>query len=105
MKNTLCTAAPYLVPEFRRPLSQAYAQDAAKENSFKDDKYDFSIEVPKEMKSVAVKDYTVPGIARAAYSGSKGASIVCSFTEAGQAFDARFLVDESAKSIEKSLRC
>jgi len=68
-----------------------------------DDKYDFSITVSDTWKKARLQDYAVPGVVRTAYSQSAGASIVLFVQEPGKAFEPRFLVDESAKSIEKNL--
>ena len=83
------------------PRVDAVAQDA--KNKYSDDKYNFAIEVSEPWKNAPFQGYTVPGVARAAYAGSKGASIVLFVQEPGKAFDPRFLVDESAKSMEKNL--
>jgi hypothetical protein len=83
------------------PRVDALAQDET--NKYSDDKYDFTIEVSQPWRNAPLQRYTVPGVARAAYAGSKGASIVLFVQEPGRAFDPRFLVDESAKSMEKSL--
>jgi hypothetical protein len=83
------------------PRVDALAQD--EKNKYSDDKYDFAIEVSEPWKNAPLQGYTVPGVARAAYVGSKGASIVLFVQEPGKAFDPRFLVDESAKSMEKNL--
>jgi hypothetical protein len=68
-----------------------------------DTKYDFSVTVTEPWKNARLLDYTVPGVARAAYSRPGGASIVLFVQEPGTAFEPRFLVDESAKSMEKNL--
>ena len=54
-------------------------------------------------KSEPLEDYTVPGVPRAAFSHSDRASIVLFVQQPGKDFEPRFLVDESAKSIENSL--
>ena len=66
-------------------------------------KYDFYITVAQPWESGRVQDYTVPGVARVAYARPGGASIVLFAQEPGKAFAPRFLVDESAKSMEKNL--
>ena len=83
------------------PRVDAVAQDA--KNKYSDDKYNFAIEVSEPWKNAPLQGYTVPGVARAAYADSKGASIVLFVQKPGKAFDPRFLVDESAKSMEKNL--
>lgn len=83
------------------PQVDAVAQD--EKNKYSDGKYDFTIEVTQPWKNAPLQGYAVPGVARAAYAGSKGASIVLFVQEPGRAFDPRFLVDESAKSMVKSL--
>ena len=83
------------------PRVDAVAQDA--KNKYSDDNYNFAIEVSEPWKNAHLQGYTVPGVARAAYAGSKGASIVVFVQEPGKAFDPRFLVVESAKSMEKNL--
>ncbi|MCC6508511.1 MAG: hypothetical protein IT423_05355 [Pirellulaceae bacterium] len=70
---------------------------------YSDDKYDFSLTVGAPWKQARLADYTVPGVARAAYSASEGASLVVFVQEPGKAYEPRFLVDESAKAMEKSL--
>lgn len=79
----------------------AFAQDETMK--YADEKYDFTIEISKPWMSTSLQGYAVPGVARAAYAGSKGASIVLFVQEPGRAFDPRFLVDESAKSMARSL--
>ncbi len=83
------------------PRVDAVAQD--EKNKYSDDKYDFTVEVSRPWTNAPLQGYTVPGVARAAYAGSRGASIVVFVQEPGKAFDPRFLVDESAKSMEKNL--
>jgi len=68
-----------------------------------DDKFDFSITVTQPWKPAKLQDYSVPGVARAAFSGAEAASVVLFVQETGKAFEPRFLVDESAKSIETQL--
>lgn len=80
---------------------RSFAQEQA--DKYVDDKYDFSISVPQPWKQARLQDYTVPGVARTAYARPGGASIVVFVQEPGQAFEPRFLVDESAKSIEANL--
>jgi len=74
------------------------------DGKYSDSKYDFSVTVPKPWKKALLKDYTVPGVARSAYSRTSGASIVFFAQEPGKDFEPRFLVDESAKSMEKNLK-
>ena len=74
------------------------------DGKYSDAKYDFTVTVSKPWKSAQLKDYTVPGVSRAAYSRASGASIVFFVQEPGKDFEPRFLVDESAKSMEKSLK-
>ena len=74
-----------------------------KPNKYVDDKFDFSITVAPPWKDARLQDYTVPGVARAAFARPGGASIVVFVQEPGKAFEPRFLVDESAKSMEKAL--
>ena len=81
--------------------SPSLAEEQA--NKYVDDKYDFSLTVSEPWKNARLQDYTVPGVARTAYAGSEGSSIVVFIQEPGKAFEPRFLVDESAKSIEKNL--
>lgn len=68
-----------------------------------DDKYDFSVTVSAPWKDARLQDYAVPGVARAAFAGPRQSSIVVFVQEPGMAFTPRFLVDESAKSIEQNL--
>ena len=80
-------------------MSLAQEQDV----KYTDSKYDFSVTVAKPWKSARLQDYTVPGVPRAAYSRTSSASIVLFVQEPGKDFEPRFLVDESAKSMENSL--
>jgi hypothetical protein len=86
-------------------LMQSVGTSLAEEPAGKyvDDKYDFSITVAKPWKNARLQDYTVPGVTRTAYSRPNGASFVLFLQEPGKDFAPRFLVDESAKSIEKNL--
>ena len=86
-------------------LMQSVGTSLAEEPASKyvDDKYDFSITVAKPWKNARLQDYTVPGVPRTAYSRPNGASFVLFLQEPGKDFEPRFLVDESAKSIEKNL--
>ena len=68
-----------------------------------DDQFDFSITVPEPWTTARLQDYAVPGVARAAFAKPNGASIVLFIQESGKPFEPRFLVDESAKAMEKSL--
>ena len=103
MKTSLNVSAIVLLGLFAVlfPRVDAIAQDA--KNEYSDDKYNFAIEVSEPWKNAPLQGYSVPGVARAAYAGSNGASIVLFVQEPGKAFDPRFLVDESAKSMEKNL--
>ena len=103
MKNFLNASAVALLGLFAVlfPRVDAVAQDG--KDKYSDDKYDFAIGVSEPWKNAPLQGYTVPGVARAAYAGSKAASIVLFVQEPGKAFDPRFLVDESAKSMEKNL--
>ncbi len=80
---------------------RSLAQEQA--DKYVDDKYDFSVTVSQPWKNARLQDYTVPGVARTAYARPGGASIVVFVQEPGKAFEPRFLVDESAKSMEKGL--
>lgn len=84
-------------------LSHLHATAQEPVERYSDSKYDFSISVVSPWKSGRLQDYAVPGVARAAYSRTDGASIVLFMQEPGKAYDPRFLVDESAKSMEKNL--
>ena len=103
MKNFLNVSAIALLGLFAVlfPRVDAVGQDG--QDKYSDDKYDFAIVVSEPWKNAPLQGYTVPGIARAAYAGSKASSIVLFVQEPGKAFDPRFLVDESAKSMEKNL--
>ena len=103
MKNFLNASAVALLGLFAVlfPRVDAVAQDG--KDKYSDDKYDFAIVVSEPWKNAPLQGYTVPGVARAAYAGSKASSIVLFVQEPGKAFDPRFLVDESAKSMEKNL--
>lgn len=79
----------------------AVAQD--KPSEYADGKYEFSITVPPDGKNAPLQGYAVPGVARAAYARPGGVSIVLFVQEPGKAFEPRFLVDESAKSMDKNL--
>ena len=103
MKRSVKVSAIVLLGLFAvlLPRVDAVAQD--EKDKYSDDKYDFTIEVSQPWRNAPLQGYTVPGVARAAYAGSRGASIVVFVQEPGKAFDPRFLVDESAKSMEKNL--
>lgn len=103
MKNFLNVSAIALLGLFAVlfPRVDAVGQDG--KEKYSDDKYDFAIVVSEPWKNAPLQGYTVPGVARAAYASSKAASIVLFVQEPGKAFDPRFLVDESAKSMEKNL--
>ncbi len=79
----------------------ATAQEQA--SRYTDSKYDFSITVAQSWKDGRLQDYAVPGVARVAYARPDGASIVVFMQEPGKDYAPRFLVDESAKSMEKNL--
>ncbi len=96
--TTVLALCVFLSIQFGR---SSLAQEQA--NKYVDDKYDFSLTVPGPWKNARLQDYTVPGVARVAYAGTGGSSIVVFVQEPGQAFAPRFLVDESAKSLEKNL--
>jgi hypothetical protein len=70
---------------------------------FSDEKFGFSLTVPEPWMRARLQDYTVPGVARVAWSGPRGASIVAFVQEPGRAYSPRFLVDESAKSMKEKL--
>jgi len=103
MTTTFRISATTLVGLFAvlLPHLDATAQDEA--GKYSDGKYDFAITVSQPWRNAPLQAYTVPGVARAAYAGPKGASIVLFVQEPGKAFDPRFLVDESAKSMDKNL--
>ena len=84
------------------PKNDAFADE--QDGKYSDSKFDFTVTVSKPWKSAQLKDYAVPGVARAAYSRTSGASIVLFVQEPGKDFEPRFLTDESAKSMEKSLK-
>lgn len=74
------------------------------DGKYRDSKYEFAVTVPQPWRNALLKDYTVPGVVRSAYSRASGASIVFFVQEPGKDFEPRFLVDESAKAMEKSLK-
>lgn len=78
-----------------------HAQEAT--GKYVDNQYDFSITVSAPWQRGRLEDYTVPGVARAAFAKPGGASIVLFIQEPGKPFEPRFLVDESAKAMEKGL--
>ena len=82
------------------PAAQAAEEDAER---YTDKKFDFSLAVPESWKSARLQDYTVPGTARAAWSGKKNASIVAFVQEPGMAYSPRFLVDASAEAQKEKL--
>ncbi len=84
-------------------ISQETQANKSKTPKSTDDKYDFSLTVSPEWKSAPLQGYTVPGVARMAFTGDKGASIVVFIQEPGKDYTPRFLVDESAKGMEKGL--
>ena len=67
-----------------------------------DDKFEFSLTFTGPWKNARLHNFIVPGVVREAYAGPRGASLVVFVQEPDKAFEPRFLVDESAKSIEKS---
>ncbi len=103
MKRYLNVSAIVVLGLFAVLLPRVDVVAQNENNKYSDDKYDFTIEVSQPWKNAPLQGYTVPGVARAAYAGSRGASIVVFVQEPGKAFDPRFLLDESAKSMEKSL--
>ena len=103
MKNFLNVSAIALLGLFAVLFPGVDAVGQVGQDKYSDDKYDFAIVVSEPWKNAPLQGYTVPGIARAAYAGSKASSIVLFVQEPGKAFDPRFLVDESAKSMEKNL--
>lgn len=98
LRMTLAALGTVLLMHFG---GSSFAQEEA--DKYVDDKYDFSISVPEPWKNARLQDYSVPGVARTAYAGTGRASIVVFVQEPGTAFEPRFLVDESAKSMVKSL--
>lgn len=67
-----------------------------------DPKYAFSIGVPKPWAEAPLASYSVPGTARAAWSGPAGSSIVAFVQEPPEeAISPRFLVDASAALMKK----
>ena len=59
--------------------------------------------VPKPWTSAALANYSVPGVARAAWSSEKGASIVAFVQEPGKDYTPRFLVDASVSAMKAQL--
>ncbi|MFM7149958.1 MAG: hypothetical protein ACKO23_08960 [Gemmataceae bacterium] len=86
-------------------LSQFGSRLSAEEKVSKlvDDQYNFSVMVPAPWKKAEIADYKVPGKALAAFSGAESASVVVFVQEPGMAFDPRFIVDVSARAMEKKL--
>ena len=72
---------------------------------YTDEKYRFSLTAPPPWTEAPLDDYTVPGVVRAAWSGTDEASIVVFVQEPGEAFSARCLVDESARSMKEKFDC
>lgn len=103
MSNTFRIMLAMLVGTFALLLSLQHAVAQEKPDEYTDSKYEFSITVPPDWKSARLQGYAVPGIARAAYARPDGVSIVLFVQEPGRAFEPRFLVDESAKSMDKNL--
>jgi hypothetical protein len=103
MKRSINVSAIMLLGLFAvlLPLVDALAQ--VEKTKYSDDKYDFTVEASQPWTNAPLRGFTVPGVARVAYAGSKEVSIVVFVQEPGKAFDPRFLVDESAKSTEKNL--
>ncbi len=79
----------------------AFAADDA--GTYKDEKYQFTLKVAKPWTSAQLAGYTVPGVARAAWSGEKNSSIVVFVQEPGKDFSPRFLLDASAESMKAKL--
>jgi hypothetical protein len=102
-------------PDFRRchaflfgivlVLGSTTAALAAEEDAsrYSDEKFGFSLTVPKPWKSARLQGFSIPGVARAAWSGPRGASIVAFIQEPGKAYSPRFLVDASAKAMKEKL--
>jgi len=84
-------------------LSAQPAQSDSGQLKYTDDKYEFSISVDGTWEDARLQGFAVPGVARVAYSGKAGACLVVFIQEPDQAFDPRFLVDESAKGLEHAL--
>lgn len=78
---------------------------AADVKPYNDEKFGFSLTVPAPWADAPLAGYTVPGTARAVWSGPANASIVAFMQEPGKALSPRFLVDESAKSMKEKLGC
>src|SRR4051794_29122715 len=70
---------------------------------YSDDRYQFKVSVPGPWKKAALTGYTVPGTARAAWSGKDNASIVAFVQEPGKALSPRFLLDASAAATKDKL--
>lgn len=103
MPNTFRIMLAMLVGLVTALLSVQAAVAQEEPSEYTDSKYDFSITVPPDWKSARLQGYAVPGVARAAYTRPGGVSIVLFVQEPGRAFEPRFLVDESAKSMDKNL--
>ena len=86
-------------------VTLATAASADDDKEYTDAKYEFSLSVPEPWTKTPLEGYTVPGIARAVWSGPANASIVAFVQEPGSAFSPRFLVDESAKAMREKLGC
>ncbi len=76
---------------------------AQADDVYSDDRYQFKVAVPGPWEKAALGGYTVPGTARAAWSGKDNASIVAFVQEPGQPLSPRVLLDASAKSTEEKL--
>jgi hypothetical protein len=87
------------------PLSaqEAPTKEGAAKGSYVDDKYDFSLQVSDAWKSMPLQGLAVPGVPRVAFTRPAEASIVVFMQEPGQAFDPRFLLDQSVTGVEKGL--
>src|SRR3954471_13906049 len=72
---------------------------ADEEKKYTDEKYGFALTVPGPWAEAPLAGYTVPGTARAVWSGPANASIVAFVQEPGQPLSPRFLTDRSAEAM------
>ena len=84
-------------------LSTIACADDAKR--YVDDKFAYSLVVPRPWAEAPLASYTVPGTVRAAWSGEKNASLLAFVQEPGTAISPRLLVDESARAMRDKLGC
>jgi hypothetical protein len=96
-----CLALSSFVALSAWPAPRSAADAAGKMLS--DDWCGFSLVVAESWQRAPLKEYTVPGEARCAWSHAKDASIVIFLQEPGTAVSPRAMLDDSAKGLKEKL--